>query len=192
MKEQISAFMDNELSVDEAQRLIKSIKNDPTLSASWDAYHQVGDALRNIEPLSEGFHKRFSERLAQEPTILAPQRERLETPAKRFPFSIAASVAALGLVGFLSLQIARVNMLEAPAQVAAASSPRVDAPQLASAQAVPKKQVTQLASATSHKPAQVKFARATSNAYLLAHQEFSPSYAPAYVRVVSASAETDQ
>jgi len=187
--------MDNELSDEEASRLIKAIRNDSTLAASWDTFHQVGDALRSIEPLSNNFQQRFAQRLADEPTILAPQRERSSVPVKRFPYPMVAAVAAVSLVGILSVQIARVNLSTAPAQVADTASQQTPAKPIVVAQATlpqPADKQIQVTAATPRKPAQVKFSRAASDAYMLAHQEFSPNYAPTYVRVVSAGVDANQ
>lgn len=186
MTEQLSALMDGELSDAEAQRLIKSMKNDPALHDAWDSYHLVGDALRKSPQLGLDFSAKLSQRLAQEPTILAPRRAPTPAPeSRRFPaLSIAASVAAVSLVGILALQIARINQAVTPAQVAAA--PAVQ--QIA--QAVPSQKAEKQPSAGT--PARVEFTRATPNTYLLAHQEFSPSYAPVYVRAVSEQIEGNQ
>lgn len=183
MKEQLSALMDSELSDAEALRLIKSMKSAPAMQEAWDAYHLVGDALRKSPQLGVDFSAKLSQRLAQEPTILAPRREVAPIQqSRRFPaLSIAASVAAVSLVGILALQIARINQSVAPAQVA--SVPVVQ--QLALA--APGSKVEKRSSPAT--PANVEFTRATPNTYLLAHQEFSPSYAPAYVRAVSEQLE---
>jgi len=181
MKEQLSALMDSELSDAEALRLIKSMKATPALQDAWDAYHLVGDALRKSPQLGLDFSAKLSRRLAQEPTILAPRRE--ATPVlqtKGFPaLSVAASVAAVGLVGILALQLTRINQSVAPAQVASAPDSAVQ--QVAQLATNPKATQRTIRST----PVRVDFTRATPNTYLLAHQEFSPNYAPAYVLAVS-------
>ena len=187
MKEQLSALMDSELSDAEAQRLIKSMKANPALQQSWDSYHLISDVLRKSPVMSSDFSAKLSQRLAQEPTILAPHRPlvaRTSSP-RRLPMSIAASVAAASLVGILGLQIARVNQSANPASLALAPV-ALQTPQ-ANRSATPTELV-----ALSPTPARVKFARATPNTYLLAHQEFSPSYAPTYARTVPEQLETTQ
>jgi len=186
MKEQLSALMDSELSDAEALRLLKAIKNDPALHEAWDAYHLVGDALRKAPQLGSNFGAKLSQRLAQEPTVLAPQRERASAAPRRFPLAMAASVAAVSLVGILTLQITRINQTDAPSQVATA--PVVQQV----AEAVPSQKAEKRTKTLASAPARVEFSRATSSNYLLAHQEFSPSYAPAYVRVVAEQVEANQ
>lgn len=192
MKEQLSALMDNELNNAEALRLLKAMKGDPVLHETWDAYHMLGDALRKETRYSAGFSSKLSKRLAEEPTVLSPHRERTATAPRRFPLAMAASVAAVGLVGVLAFQITRINQTVLPPQIATAptAQQQQNAPQQVAAVTTPKTG-KRTASRTSP-PAQVAFSRATSSNYLLAHQEFSPSYAPAYVRVVSQQAEQNQ
>ena len=186
MTEQLSTLMDSELSDAEALRLVKAMKTDPALRDAWDSYHLIGDALRKSPELSLDFSAKLSQRLAQEPTILAPRREVKATlEPRRFPaLSIAASVAAVSLVGILALQITRINQSGAPAQEAAVSAVQL----VAQADSSPKAEKRP----NSITPARVEFTRATPNTYLLAHQEFSPSYAPAYVRAVSEQIEGNQ
>lgn len=192
MKEQLSALMDSELNDAEALRLLKAMKGDPGLHDTWDAYHTLGDALRKEAQFSAGFGSKLSKRLAQEPTILSPFRERTAAAPRRFPLAMAASVAALGLVGVLAFQITRINQTTLPSQVALAPTvqQQQSTPQQVAAAATPK--TGQRTASRENSPAQVAFSRATSSNYLLAHQEFSPSYAPAYVRVVSQQADQDQ
>ena len=160
MKEQLSALMDSELDDEEAQRLIQSMKNNQVLRETWSTYHALGDVLRKAPQLSADFNTRLAQRLAQETTVLAPQRKRPVAAApQRLSLTLAASVAAVSLVGILALQITRLNQGVLPVRVAAAPQPVA-------------------------KPPRVKLT-STTNTYLLAHQEFSPSYAPAYVRTVS-------
>jgi sigma-E factor negative regulatory protein RseA len=185
MKEQLSALIDSELSDAEALRLLKAMKNDPALDDAWASYHWVGDALRQAPQLSPDFGAKLAQRLAQEPTVLAPQRDRpAAVPARNFPLSIAASVAAVSLVSILALQLARINVIGAPAQVATTAPVQ----QLAQADTSSKAVMP----ADANRPARVKFTRATPNTYLIAHQEFSPGYAPAYVRVVSEQRENNE
>jgi len=186
MKEQLSALMDSELSNDETARLLKSMKNDPALHETWDTYHLLGDVLRKSPEISADFSARLAQRLSQEPTILAPPRKRLPEAIRHFPISIAASVAAVSLVGILALQITRLNLNTLPEHVAA--TPQVQQVALATPPAKSDRQPRSVAST----PAHVKFANATPSPYLLAHQEYSPSYAPAYVRVVSEPMETNR
>lgn len=186
MKEQLSALMDSESSPAEAERLLKAMKTDQVLHAAWDTYHVLGDALRKSPQLRGDFSARLANHLAQEPTILAPRHKRLPAAIKHFPISIAASVAAVSLVSILALQISRLNQDAQPQQIATAptvaSAQSVALPTQTGPETKPELKARAVAVRT---PDQVRFTHATPGPYLLAHQEYSPSYAPAYVRVVS-------
>ena len=173
MSEQLSALMDGELASDETARQIGALKSDATLRQNWVAYHVLGDALRKSPQLSADFTDKVAAQLAAEPTILAPQRKSQATP-RRYAMPLAASVAAVSLVGMLSWQMVRVNQADMPSAIAA--RPMTATPVLAV-----------------KSPPAVPFGGVVSNPYLLAHQEFSPSYAregiPAYMRTVSEQTE---
>ena len=183
MSEQLSALMDGELSEPESARLIQALKSDDLLSQAWNAYHMLGDDLRNAPHVSAGFTAMVMQRLASEPTVLAPRRKPAR-PVPRFSLPIAASVAAVSLVGILSWQLTRMNQAAQPALIAAAPAVQQNV-----AQAAPETSQQMKPTAPQH----VQFATAASNSYLLAHQEFSPSYAmegmPAYVRTLSEQQE---
>jgi sigma-E factor negative regulatory protein RseA len=163
MKDRISQLMDGELDDRAAADAIKACGQGGEALETWRTYHLIGDAMRDSRVLSAGFSARFAERLAAEPTVLAPQRARAETRTW-FVASAAASFAAVGLVGWLAFAPQPGN---APAQVAEVQNPKVEAAALVM---VP--------------------APTAANDYLLAHQGFSPrvsfqGMAP-YVRSVSA------
>jgi sigma-E factor negative regulatory protein RseA len=188
MSEQLSALMDGELTPDEMARQISDLKNDSALNQTWVAYHVLGDALRKSPQLSIDFTAKLARQLTGEATVLAPQRKsQLSTP--RYAMPLAASVAAVSLVGVLAWQMVRVNQVDAP--IALAAVPAATPQQVADTKlkAAPP---TQVVAAKNHET--VQFSRVVSNSYLLAHQEFSPSYAmegiPAYVRAVSEQQES--
>lgn len=182
MTSDISALMDGELDPDEAGHVLRDMKQDADLREAWAAYHLIGDSLRRTGPLAIDLRTPFAQRLAAEPTVLAPVARTAQP--KRFPaLALAASVSAFGFVGLLAWQVVKVNsspvgnvLASAPATKATKAAPPL---QVAAAQQKP----------AAKEPAPVKFSAAASNSYLLAHQEFSPSYAmagmPAYVRTVS-------
>ena len=176
--ERISSLMDGELDAHQAGQELNRLKNDPETQAAWEAYHLIGDAMRGDCVVSRQFSARLHERLAAEPTVLAPRR----TPARRvaaYAWSAAASFSAVALVGwmaFYSPLSPQPQLATAPqAAPASASSVPVSAP------ATPAPQV-ELASV----PAEGRM-----NEYLMAHQEFSPSTAiqglAPYIRSVSAT-----
>ena len=181
MNEQLSALMDSELTEAEAVRLLNVLKNDVQLKQRWDSYHLLSDALRKTPQMSADFGAKIMQRLASEPTVLAPRRT-LKPAAPRFALPLAASFAAVSLVGVLTWQMTQMNRTEqSTVHVAAAATPQRVA-------------LTGSAAAQPTLPERVLFSSAASQSYLLAHQEFSPSYAmeglPAYVRALSAQQQS--
>jgi sigma-E factor negative regulatory protein RseA len=173
MKEKISELMDGELDNKAAAALIDELERGGDALDAWRTYHLVSDAMRDTRLLSAGFRDRVFQRLAAEPTVLAPKRPAVESqnePRKRFamPAAAAASLAAVGLVGWLALAPQHpAAPLQAP--VAQVVQPLHEA----------------------KKPVMVPLPTATPD-YLLAHQGFSPrislqGMAP-YARTVSAQA----
>jgi sigma-E factor negative regulatory protein RseA len=138
--------MDGELDDEEAHALLTHIGEHPELHDHWRAYHLIGDSLRGEAPFSEGFASRFAERLAQEPTVVAPHpRKVIRSDRAVVAWSMAASVAAISLVAWAAFQI----------------SDRTTGPdKMVAQQTVP-------ANPGEIPPASV-------NPYLLAHEEFSP------------------
>ena len=163
MKAKISAFMDGELAQHEAGGALESLRDEGEAREVWRRYHLIGDLMRDPRALSAGFAARVGERIAQEPTVLAPFPSRARTGAARTPvwaLSAAASLAAVAFVGWVAF-----GPREEP-QVAL-SPPQVPAPQETAQVAPP----------------------AAANDYLLAHQGYSPRNslqgAAPYVRTVS-------
>ena len=162
MKESISALMDGELDERAAGDAIQAMHSEGEALEAWRTYHLISDAMRDRRLLSPGFTARVAERLAEEPTVLAPANLP-GTPAQRFALAAAASLAAVALVGWLAF----------------APQPQTAQPM---AQAQPQPQQSAPAIATIPLPSH-------ANDYLLAHQGFSPrvslqGMAP-YVRTVA-------
>lgn len=168
MKEKISALMDGELEGREASRAIDALDGAGDARDTWRIYHLIGDAMRDTQPLSAGFAARVAERLEREPTVLAPRRLKADAPRPWYavPAAAAASVAGVGLVGYLAFA-PQPPGAPVPAPVAVVQPPEK-----------PKPQLVPLPSGTPD--------------YLLAHQGFSPrvslqGMAP-YARTVSSQA----
>ena len=166
--ERISSLMDGELDAHQAGQELARLKNDPEARAAWEAWHVAGDAMRGDSALSPRFSARFTERLAAEPTVLAPRRN----PVRRvttYAWSAAASLSAVALVGWMALHN---PIAPQPQEQLAGSTPTVPAPE----------PQAELASVPSE---------GRMNEYLIAHQEFSPSTAiqgvAPYIRTVSAT-----
>ena len=110
MKEQLSALIDGEFDVENAEHLIRSVKSGGELQESWQYYHLIGDAMRNEMVLSHDFSARVLSALGDEPTVLAPPPVIKQDVAKTSFFktnqfwSVAASVAAVMFVGVMVLQ----------------------------------------------------------------------------------------
>jgi len=161
MKSKISALMDDELEQHGTGGALEALRIEGEARDGWRRYHLIGDLMRDTHPLSAGFAARVADRIAQEPTVLAPSRRRIE--AVRMPvwaFSAAASLAAVALVGWVAFgpgddaQLAQRQ----PQVLAVPEAPQVAPP-------------------------------AAANDYLLAHQGYSPRNslqgAAPYVRTVS-------
>jgi sigma-E factor negative regulatory protein RseA len=111
MSEQISALMDEEIAVDDAAHLISSMQSSKQAAEAWSQYNLIGDVMRGNQLLSKDFKQNLMLKLDQEPTILAPKSAQVKAyqlaaakdriPAK---WSIAASVAAVMVVGWMAMQ----------------------------------------------------------------------------------------
>lgn len=163
MKEKISVLMDGELDERGAGELIGGLRGESAGEGAeaWRTYHLIGDAMRDTRLLSDGFQSRFAQRLAAEPTVLAPAR-RAPEPRRWLPMAAAAG-AAFALVGWMAFAPEQ-RPAPAPAPVAKAQ-PAQDA-----------------------RPVAVPIPTA-ANDYLLAHQSFSSRVAlqgmAPYVRTVA-------
>jgi sigma-E factor negative regulatory protein RseA len=163
MKEQISALMDGELDERAAGEAIQRLRTSSEALDTWRLYHLMSDGMRDTRLLSAGFAARVGERLAAEPTVLAPGSLPGRTAVQRFAFAAAASVAAVALVGWLAVS----------------PQPEVSAPIAKAPTAVTAAVTVPLPSA--------------ARDYLLAHQGFSPRVSlqgmAAYVRTVADRAD---
>ncbi len=160
MKQHISALMDGELFDDEAEALLDRVKRDSAGREEWLTYHLISDVLRQPDHVHADISAAMRERLQTEPTVLAPH-SRANQRARWFAVSAAASVMALAVVAWLSAQVGP------------------EAPQIA----------MQQAGNSNLRPASLAVKKDGMNDYLMAHQEFSPSFevqgATAYIRTVA-------
>ena len=149
MNDRISALMDGEVDEKSAAQLIEALARDAEAIRTWRCYHVIGDAMRGGMlrgvALSERFTERVAQRLAAEPTVLAPRRMRTESPRLFTLSALAASLAAVAFVGWIAFA---PQPHVAPAPLAQTRAP-VD------------------------KPPMIPLPTA-ANDYLLAHQGFSP------------------
>lgn len=180
MKARISALMDGDLGTGEAETVLAALRHEGEALEAWRTYHLIGDAMRESGSLSPDFAARVAERVAREPTVLAPAAVPPQvTPWARWGvMPIAASIVAVALVSWLALVPQQPPQSPVPvAQQAPAVLVQTTAP--APAAAVPKPAEL----------ARVPLPAATDD-YLLAHQRYSPRHAlqgvAPYVRAVSA------
>jgi sigma-E factor negative regulatory protein RseA len=101
VKERISALMDGELDERAADEATHALRGEGEALEAWRTYHLISDAMRDTRLLSAGFTARLAQRLANEPTVIAPANLR-RAPVKRIAFAAAASIAGVGLVGWLA------------------------------------------------------------------------------------------
>jgi sigma-E factor negative regulatory protein RseA len=171
--ETISAFMDGAAGRAESKMTFLQLRQSDECMDAWETFHLIGDTLRGEPVLSQGFTRRFTARLEDEPLLLAPRIKWRRSV--NYALSAAASLAAVAVV--LTLVLAE-NPLRptmpiaaiAPTEVAKSTPVAIIAP----APVIP-----------------VASSQSGFNEYLMAHQGFSPStvlqgVAP-YVRSVSST-----
>jgi sigma-E factor negative regulatory protein RseA len=151
MNEKISRLMDGEL--DDAadfEQCVGSLRTEDAY-ATWVCYHVIGDHLRGGRGVAQGFAARFSQKLAAEPTVLAPAagRSARAPQTATFAWAVAATLAAVTVVGWTAFSM-------------------VDVPQTAVATA---------REAATVRAAEVRPSGEVPADYLLAHQEYSPGMA---------------
>jgi sigma-E factor negative regulatory protein RseA len=171
MKATISAMMDGELDEGAFTQTVDALSRDGEAFEAWRTYHLISDAMRDSPVLSPDFSARLTERLVSEATVLAPARFPPKERRAWFALSAAASIAAVGLVGWMAF---------GPQQAAPLAVPVAQTPQAV--------QPTAVAASRVAAPVMVP-PPVSANDYLLAHQGFSPRLSlqgmVPYVRTVS-------
>jgi len=182
--ETVSTLMDGEFNVDEAEREIARLKSDLVSREHWDTYHLIGEVMRGGATGTPGFSARFGERLALEPTVLAPRPRTARGSSRtlqRFVMPAMASAAAIAVVGWMFVGTAPTPDV-AGGRVAVAPVPLPVAQPLVAVK--PDASQPLLQEAVSSEPVQD---------YMLAHQGISPTTAiqgvAPYIRTVSGSGE---
>jgi sigma-E factor negative regulatory protein RseA len=108
MKESVSALMDGEIeSQEEVTRILGSMERDDTLESAWDEYHLIGDAMRSNSLLSVDVSQQVAERLAAEPTVLAPNASRHRRTLPSVPlrtWALAASISFAAVIAWQQLK----------------------------------------------------------------------------------------
>jgi negative regulator of sigma E activity len=91
LREELSALMDGELDPARIGPLLDELEQHPELMQEWASWQAQGDRMRDEPVISAGFMARFSERLAQEPVVIAPRRSVWRR--RLVPLALAASVS---------------------------------------------------------------------------------------------------
>jgi len=165
--ERISALMDGDLDGQEAQTAVQRLLSEPDARSGWAQYHLISDALRDQYLLTGDIAERVSARLAEEPTVLAPQARRVLRPqVRKRGLSMMAAAAAIVAVGWFAWSTGAFLPDVTPLNLAG---------------------TVQSGGATG--AAQLVSVDGNVRSYLLAHQEYSPTtqiqgVAP-YVRTVA-------
>jgi sigma-E factor negative regulatory protein RseA len=188
MTEQISALLDDEIALEDAEHLMTGMQANGHAAEVWGQYHLIGDVMRGADALSVNFKQNLMAKIDLEPTVLSPnaawvnepkvfnetgelnearhKKQVLEGKSKssvtHFPvvWSVAASLAAVMVVGWTVLQT-QVGHQVAPAMVAqAALSKAATTSSVVNEQEVPAE-------------------------YLIAHQASAPSASSYYIQSAS-------
>lgn len=165
--EKISALMDSEADGQEAHQAMLRLKDTAEARETWVTYHLIGDVMRGDVLSAFDVSQRVATAIAQEPTVMAPQRSSRAGPLT-YALSAAASVSAIAVVGWMAFSTG--NVINPSVEVARAPAAVVVQPE------------PQLVSSPSD---------GQMNEYLLAHQGVSPStslhgVAP-YIRTISSA-----
>ena len=118
MKEQISALMDNDLALEDAEYLMTALKANGEAAKSWATYHLIGDVMRGNKVLRHDMTASIMQEIAKQPTVLAPKPSLVMN--KQVAFSVAASVAAVFFVGLVVLHQQSQEASVAPIEIAQA------------------------------------------------------------------------
>src|ERR1700682_552818 len=104
MTQDLSSLMDGEMAAGEAERTIHSCAKSEDEKATWFLYHAIGDAMRGQAPRRLAMPDKVMESLKAQPTVLAPRRPIHQNTFARVAFAVAASVATIGVVGWIGSQ----------------------------------------------------------------------------------------
>lgn len=99
-----SSLMDGELSPAEAASAIRSCCSGTGELDNWHLYHVIGDAMRGQLPRDLAYNRAIRAALDNEPAIIARPKRVLETTFARVSLAAAASVATIGIVGWIGTQ----------------------------------------------------------------------------------------
>lgn len=172
MNEQLSALIDDEIALDDAAHLLAAVQSSKQLADAWGQYHLIGDAMRGTPAFSSDFKQNLMQKIELEATVLSPnalagnkadaEQKAIKTKLPR-SWSIAASVAAVMVVGWVTVQ----------------QQPMIDAGmKMAALQSAPQKQTAEQTTVASLK-------ESIPTEYLMAHQASAPSLSSYYIQTVN-------
>lgn len=104
MTQETSSLMDGELSPAEAAKAIRACCATPSELDNWHLYHVIGDAMRGQVPRDLAYSNAIRAALEQEPAVIARPKRVLESTFARVSLAAAASVATIGIVGWIGTQ----------------------------------------------------------------------------------------
>ncbi len=112
MNEQLSALIDNELALDEAEYVFTALQANGNTAQAWEQYHLIGDAMRGDNGLSANFKHNLMLKIDAEPTVLSPNASLKSADVqhtnveRKMPatWAMAASMAGVMMVGWMLWQ----------------------------------------------------------------------------------------
>ena len=180
--ERISALMDGEIDHSEVAQVVRHVKDRSELREAWSTYHLIGEAMRGERLADTRVMQAVSTNLAAEPTVLAPKRNFGES-VRRIALPSMAAAAAVAAATWISLETYQTSTSPLPLA-------EVVVPMTALTEPAPLGSLVQPASLPSAPP-QIQLPSRRIDAYLEAHQEFSPTRTiqglATYARTVSAT-----
>lgn len=119
MKQRVSELMDGELDLRAAEQVMAAVNADEALKEVWNDYHLIGDAMRTVRCNDVDVRAAVSQRLKDEPTVLAPRRWRSRGRVRvAGAAALAASVSFAAVVAWQQLSSDRTQGLDASTVVA--------------------------------------------------------------------------
>lgn len=127
MSEQISALIDDEIAAEDAMHIITSMQSQKQAAEAWQYYHLIGDVMRGDAAFSKDFKQNLMKKIDAEATVLSPAAQKASTAVSnptliktKLPaaWSIAASVAAVAVVGLMAFDTHVQNTDIAPIEIA--------------------------------------------------------------------------
>ena len=185
--EEVSAFVDGELRATARDRIVGTLYGDPELRRAWARFHLIGDVLRGAGPVpgAGSIAGKVGEALSGERVVPFEPRARRVGPGPLAGAALAASVAALAILGVRSLDDG-----SGPRPPAAGASPYESVAGAAPVAADPAPPRIVTASAQPSRPAPPRRSAAETdagarlNAYLVNHNEYAGNGVLPYVRIV--------